>query len=649
GGGGGVKAALLKNGEKEANGEFLETLKTHFPQFFKKDIYDEEGNLIESGGFKSDKFLDELKKSNAAESKDGYRLGFVGRDYARLQTGLASETAIIPDCGHNEKIENQNSGNVFITGDNLEALRHLQNAYANKIKMIYIDPPYNTGSADFTYSDKFEFDDEKLKNALGYSDEEIARLKSIQGKSSHSAWLTFMYPRLKIAQKLLREDGVIFVSIDDNEQANLKLLMDDVFGEGNFVSNIIWEKVRIRKNSALYFTSSHDFILCYAKKVKLSKQDNGWERNLLEREEGSYKNPDNDPNGAWMKGSVIANHYYDADYTIAKPNGVVLHRPKNGSWRYSEESIAKFIEENRMLWGDSKSYPMVKKYEKDAQNGIVPKTIITFKEVGGNPHAAEETKALFDDIKIFDNPKPVTLIRYLLDIAINKSDIILDFFAGSGTTAHAVMQLNAEDGGDRKFIMVQLDEPTNPTSEAKKAGYNTIDEISRERIKRAAQKIKSEAGLNAQNLDLGFKHFRLKTLEIKTLNKIIEFDPNNAGLFNEDMITPFAYPAAKTSGLDTLLATWLINDGFSFDTKIEAVNFANYQAHYIKDAAMIYLINQGWDTEALKVLLNQIGKNELCANTIIVYPYSFSFEAMRELKTNIKTNLPNPPVILERY
>ncbi|MDR1615180.1 MAG: site-specific DNA-methyltransferase [Campylobacteraceae bacterium] len=566
-----------------------------------------------------------------------------------MQTGRASETVIVPDCKHNGEPENKNSGNVFITGDNLEALRHLQNAYTNKIKMIYIDPPYNTGSGDFTYSDKFEFGDEKLKNALGYSDNEIARLKSIQGKSSHSAWLTFMYPRLKIAQKLLRDDGVIFVSIDDNEQANLKLLMDDVFGEGNFISNIIWEKVRIRKNSALYFTSSHDFILCYTKKAKLNKQDSGWERNLLERENGSYKNPDNDPNGAWMKGSVIANHYYDADYTITKPNGIVLSKPKNASWRYSEESIAAFIKENRMLWGNDNSYPMVKKYEKDAQNGIVPKTIISFKEVGGNPHAAEETKALFDGLKIFDNPKPVTLIRYLLDIATNKNDLILDFFAGSGTTAHAVMQLNVEDDGERKYIMVQLDEPTNPTSEAKKAGYNTIDEIARERIKRASQKIKIEAGLNAQNLDLGFKHFRLKTLDVKTLDKIIEFDPNNASLFDEDMITPFGYPDAKTSGLDTLLATWLVNDGFTFDKHAEAINFANYQAHYIKDAAMLYLISQDWDTNALKSLLNKIGKNELCVNTIVVYPYSFSFEAMRELKTNIKANLDNSPTIIERY
>ncbi|MDR2081541.1 MAG: site-specific DNA-methyltransferase, partial [Campylobacteraceae bacterium] len=541
GGGGGVKAALLENGKKEANSEFLDTLKIHFPQFFEKDLYDKDGNFIKNGGFKTDKFLDELKKSNTAESHDGYKLSFVGRDYARLQTGRASETVIAPDREHNEKSENKNSGNIFITGDNLEALRHLQNAYANKIKMIYIDPPYNTGQ-EFTYSDSFEFNDEKLKSALNYNDDEIARLKSIQGKSSHSAWLTFMYPRLKIAQKLLRDDGVIFVSIDDNEQANLKLLMDDVFGEGNFVSNIIWEKVRIRKNSALYFTSSHDFILCYAKKAKLNKQDSGWERNLLERENGSYKNPDNDPNGAWMRGSVIANHYYDADYTITKPNGVILHRPRNGSWRYSEESIIKFIKEDRMLWGEGNSYPMVKKYEKDAQNGIVPKTIIVFKEVGGNPHGAEETKALFNDVKIFDNPKPVTLVKYLLDIAIDKNDLILDFFAGSGTTAHAVMQLNAEDGGDRKYIMVQIDELTNENSEARKAGYKTIDEIARERIKRAAQKIKSEAGLNAQEFDLGFKHFRLINPDAKTIDKIIEFDSDNASLFNDDMITPFAYP-----------------------------------------------------------------------------------------------------------
>ncbi|WP_461251062.1 DNA methyltransferase [Treponema sp. R8-4-B8] len=214
----GLKAILNHNETAQPNDDLLNTLKAAIPKFFDKD-----------GNFKTDKFEDELKNNNIAEARDGYKLGFVGKDYARLQVGLKSETMIVPDCKHNSQPENANSCNVFITGDNIDALRHLANAYENQIKLIYIDPQYNTGE-EFVYSDKFEFNDEKLKSILGYTDEEITRLKSIQGKSSHSAWITFMYPHLKIAQRLLKDDGVIFISIDDNEQANLKLIMDDIFG-----------------------------------------------------------------------------------------------------------------------------------------------------------------------------------------------------------------------------------------------------------------------------------------------------------------------------------------------------------------------------------------------------------------------------------
>jgi adenine-specific DNA-methyltransferase len=229
----GLKSFIEYNQSVRSNTELLDSLKKTLSQFV-----DSEGN------FKIDKFIDELKENNIAETRDGYKLGFVGKDYARLQTGCKPETMIAPDINHNSKKENINSNSIFIIGDNLEVLRHLQNAYAGKIKMIYIDPPYNTGK-EFVYNDTFEFNDEKLKSLLGYGEDEIKRLKLIQGKSSHSAWLTFMYPRLKLAQKLLTDDGVIFISIDDNEQANLKLLLDDVFGEWNFVSCIIWQDILI--------------------------------------------------------------------------------------------------------------------------------------------------------------------------------------------------------------------------------------------------------------------------------------------------------------------------------------------------------------------------------------------------------------------
>lgn len=246
-----IKNIIDKNQNQLPNSDLLQTLQATLPQYF-----DSEGN------FKLDKFESELKESNIAEARDGYRLSFVGKDYARLQTGQASETVIVPDSNHNNLPENTNSENVFITGDNIEVLRHLQNSYVGRIKMIYIDPPYNTGK-EFVYNDKFEFTDDKLKTALGYGDDEIERLKSIQGKSSHSAWLTFMYPRIKLAQKLLTDDGVIFVSIDDNEQSNLKLLLDDIFGESNFVASVIWNTGR--KSMAKLIATNHEYCLIYAK------------------------------------------------------------------------------------------------------------------------------------------------------------------------------------------------------------------------------------------------------------------------------------------------------------------------------------------------------------------------------------------------
>ncbi|MDR0579339.1 MAG: site-specific DNA-methyltransferase [Campylobacteraceae bacterium] len=574
---------------------------------------------------------------------------------------------IAPDCEHNEKPENKNSGNIFITGDNLEALRHLQNAYANKIKMIYIDPPYNTGQ-EFTYSDKFEFDDEKLKSALGYSDDEIARLKSIQGKSSHSAWLTFMYPRLKIAQKLLSNDGVIFISIDDNEQANLKLLMDDVFGEGNFIGEFIAISAPAGTQSSSDVAQQHSYCISYKKKfdcvlsriIPTVKTLN--EKYNEEDEFGKYY-----VERLWKRGiggrkeDVPSLHfpvYYDkktkaifVDNETSDTEGLIKIIPYQakgilGRWTWSKEKMKK-EREKLIVKKIANEWKLHKKQYIDSEIGKLANTIIDSK-IARTELGSLELKKIMNE-KVFDYPKYSKFVQYFLQFGPSDNSIILDFFAGSGTTAHAVMQLNAEDGGNRKFILVQLDEPTNHGSEARKAGYNTIDEIARERIKRAAQKIKTEAGLNACNLDCGFKHFRLTNPDVKTIDKIIEFDPNNASLFDDDMITPFAHSATKTSGLDTLLATWLINDGFTFDVYAETINFAKYQAYYIKDAAMLYLINQGWDTEALKALLNQIGKNEICVNIIVVYPYSFSFEAMCELKTNIKTILDNSPTIIERY
>ncbi|MDR2168839.1 MAG: site-specific DNA-methyltransferase [Planctomycetaceae bacterium] len=481
------------NNSIQLNSDLLNTLKNSIPQFFEKDIYDDEGNLVKSGGFKIDRFLDELDSNNITKSYDNFRLEFTGKDYAIFQVERQSDAAFVPDTAHNSQPDNFDSGNIFITGDNLEALRILQKDFGGKIKMIYIDPPYNTGKKNgFVYNDKFEFDEETLKSVLGYSDAQVAKLKSMRGNNSHSAWLTFMYPRLKLAQKLLTCDGVIFISIDDNEQAELKLLMNEIFGECNFVA----EFIVIRSEGgglARQAVIGHDYLLCYAKsinefvplgrpkdirgKIVLKDGEEYWiETDWLRKEFGKY--------GTCFY-EEIERYYDDAkkreiDKGLGKGDYILIERGRRhivGRYRKIADDTSKF-------------YTILKYLNKDGVHDL--------DELGVG--------------KLFNFPKPVKLIKELIYGATNKdkSAIILDFFAGSGATAHAVMQLNSEDGGNRKFIMVQIDEPVNKNSAAINAGYKTIDQITRERIKRAAKKIKSDHAENLpKNFDAGFKHYRL--------------------------------------------------------------------------------------------------------------------------------------------
>ena len=633
----GLGNILKYNETVQPNSELLNNLKSAFPQFFDKD-----------GNFKADKFEAELKENNITESRDGYRLGFVGKDYARLQVGLKSETMIVPDCLHNSLPENANSGNIFITGDNLDALRHLVNAYEKQIKLIYIDPPYNTGD-EFIYSDTFEFSDEKLKVLLGYSDEEIACLKLIQGKSSHSAWLTFIYPRLRIALRLLKDDGVIFVSIDENEQANLKLLMDDVFGEGNFIGNIAWEsKTKSQNTSSAYskIQPKIEHIFAYTRNGSnnFNLITKGKKEYLKLDEKSIYREyPLELMNSTGIRGR---------ETMIYEVKGI--SPPKGMQWKLGLEKITEYIKNEDLFVRDGKIILKMRP-EHEKPDISIPFWGFFSKEIGTAESAKKVVNEIFSIDNIFDTVKPIDLIKRLIFHACEKDSLILDFFAGSSTTAHAVLQLNSEDGGNRKYIMVQIDEKTNPDSEARKAKYNTIDEIARERIRRAGKKILTEhesdlaKQSNDWDKDIGFKHYRLITPDIKTIDKIEKFNPLEPTLIAEDMIKPFEYKETKTSGLETLLTTWLIADGNRFDLKNEEIIFGSYKAHYVQDTATLYLINPEWDTIALKDLLNQIGKNILSVRTIVVYSYSFEFEAMRELKTNIKTNLDNPPIIIERY
>ena len=412
---------------------------------------------------------------------------------------------------------NIDTENIYIEGDNLDALKLLQETYLGKVKMIYIDPPYNTGN-DFIYEDDFSQDTDEYLGNSGQFDEEGNRL--VQNTESngrfHTDWLNMIYPRLRLAKDLLADDGVIFISIDDGENGNLRKACNEIFGEHNFLANLIWEKKYTVANDALFFSDNHDHILCYVKNVssfiigKLPRTD---EMNA------AYKNPDNHPKGPWKATPLHAKSgsANSATFSYTFKNGVVFTPPAGTFSRYSAETLRKFDENDEIWFGkDGTSIPSRKTFLCDLKNkGIVPRTIIPFTTGGHNHEAVEEVKNLLQD-NVFTNPKPVKLLKYLLTVGnCKENSIILDFFSGSATTAHAIMQLNAEDSGHRKFIMVQLPEQTDAKSEAYKAGYKTICEIGEERIRRAGKKIKEESPLTTTDLDIGFRVFKVDSTNME--------------------------------------------------------------------------------------------------------------------------------------
>lgn len=406
------------------------------------------------------------------------------------------------------------SENLYIEGDNLDVLKLLQETYLGKVKMIYIDPPYNTGNDAFVYDDNFAMEGGDFVEANVPYDEDGNMVydfkKNLDSNGRfHTDWLNMIYPRLRVAKSLLADDGVIFISIDDSEQENLKKICNEIFGEQNFVAELVWERAFSPKNDAKYFSASHDFIIVYAKSIM------SFSIGLLPRSvaaDARYKNPDNDPRGPWTPDNMTVKTYSAAyDYPITTPNGTEVYPTAGRCWFTSRERMGKLIEEGRVWFGENGgNTPRIKRYLADVQQGMTPTTIWKHEDVGHNQEGRQEVKKLFEDRGYFDGPKPLRLLKRILTVANVKQDsIVLDFFSGSATTAHAVMQLNAEDGGHRRFIMVQLPEATDEKSEAAKAGYANICEIGKARIRRAGAKIAAEAGEKAAALDIGFRCLRL--------------------------------------------------------------------------------------------------------------------------------------------
>ena len=440
--------------------------------------------------------LKQMLSRDAIDGDESYEFTWVGKKASIVEANKPIRKTLRP-CKE-ESVNWDDTENLYIEGDNLEVLKLLQESYLNKVKMIYIDPPYNTGN-DFIYNDDFKISDEEYSDESGEVDDEGNRMfKNTENNGRfHSDWCSMIYSRLMLARNLLREDGVIFVSIDDNEEVNLRKMCDEIYGESNFVADLIWQKKFSRANDATYFSTMHDHILCYCKENILNNND-GWKIGLLPRGEeipSGYSNPDNDPRGVWT--SVILSAKSGSRnlvYEITTPSGRKVLPPSGRYWSCSKETFEKWKNDGRIWFGaNGDGTPRKKTFLSEVQAGLRPNTILFHEEAGHNQEAKQETKALFDGVGVFDGPKPVKLLKLLITIAnLQEDDIVLDFFSGSATTAHAVMQLNAEDSGNRKFIMVQLPEECDEKSEAYKAGYKNICEIGKERIRRAAKKIHEE-------------------------------------------------------------------------------------------------------------------------------------------------------------
>ena len=527
-----------------------------------------------------DQLRQELSKDIVEGAEERYQFTWPDKRNA-IRLANAPTTDTLRPC-REESVDFDNTQNLYIEGDNLQVLKLLRENYLGKVKMIYIDPPYNTGN-DFVYNDDFSQSAGEYMHNSGQEDEEGNRLvtNSESNGRFHTDWVNMIYPRLKVAKDLLSDDGVIFISIDDCEQRNLRILCDEVFGESNFVTQIVWQKIHSIKNDARYFSENHEYALIYARNKERYKVE------LLPRTaemNERYKNPDNDPRGPWQSGDLVASgERSNGHFIITSPKtGKTFDVPQGKHWVYSEPNLKKLVEDNQIWFGeDGNSFPRKKRFLSDVQDGRTASTIWLSEEVGHNQTATREVKQLFDDNKYFDFPKPVSYIKQMLMVSTKNEDLILDFFSGSATTAHAVMQLNAEDGGKRMFIMVQLPEATDEKSEAYKAGYKNICEIGKERIRRAGKKIKDESPLTTQDLDTGFRVLKLDTSNMQDVYYTpAEF--NEQKLF-DDNIKP---DRLGNDGKDLLFQT-MIELGIELSAKIEKRSIAGKAVWSVSDGYLM--------------------------------------------------------------
>ncbi|MDY0076155.1 MAG: site-specific DNA-methyltransferase [Bacteroidales bacterium] len=552
----------------------------------------------------------ELSHQVVEGNKERYRLEWPGKREAIVTANLPTTKTLRPV--REDSVDFDNTENLYIEGDNLEVLKLLQESYLGKIKMIYIDPPYNTGK-DFVYKDNFSKDAQAELIDSGQKDEYNQRLIANPETAGryHSDWLSMMYPRLKLARNLLKEDGVIFISIDDNEVHNLRKVSDEVFGEGNFVSNIIWHKRYAASNDAKGIPSMHDHIVVYQK-------TNSFERNLLPRsakQDDLYKYDSNDGKGRWRSDNLTVKTVSEAYlYEITNPRTGKSYSPTQGRcWLTNQNTMNRWIEEGRVFFGQKgDGAPQLKRYLKEVQQGVVPTSYWSYDEVGHTDSSRKELKRLFISSAPFDNPKPTGLIKRILQISMKNDGVVLDFFGGSSTSADAILQLNSEDKGTRKFILVQIPESTDEKSEAYKAGYKNICEIGKERIRRAAHKIKEELQAKQQQkqgkldfeedtkvdiskLDFGFRVYRLDSSNMQD----VYYRPQD---YKQENLELFADNVKPDRSPDDLLAQVMLDWGLPLSLKIEQATINGKRLFKVAQNSLYACFDEGIDEAFAKAI-----------------------------------------------
>ena len=539
-----------------------------------------------------EKLKQNLSDSVMSERAERYQFTWPDKSKAILLANSPINATLRP-C-REDSVDFDNTQNLYIEGDNLDVLKCLKETYLHKVKMIYIDPPYNTGN-DFVYEDDFAQSSEEYLANSGQFDEQGNRMFTNAESNGrfHTDWLNMIYPRLKVARDLLTDDGVVFISIDDHEMENLKKTCNEIFGEQNFIACIIWQRTYAPISLKKYFSENHDFCLVYAKKKEIFKL------NLLPRSEKQnkdYKNPDNDPRGAWKVGNLTVGPAVEKQiYEIIGPTGRKFLPPSGYCWRFTKEKFEAMRKDNRIWFGsDGSNAPVPKLFLTEVQNGVTPMTIWTFDEVGHGQEATRELRNLMG-AAVFTSPKPLRYLKRFLQLGTEKDSLILDFFSGSATTAHAVMQLNSEDGGNRKFIMVQLPEKTEEKSEAFKAGYKNICEIGKERIRRAGKKIKEESPLTTQDLDTGFRVLKLDSTNMQDIYYSPK-DISQADLFSQvDNVKP------DRTGEDLLFQV-MLELGATLDSKIETTTVAGKTIYNVAEGYLVACFDPDVTDDVVKAI-----------------------------------------------